>query len=679
MSALISIRGRLLRDVIVVILLLGASIFGVALWGYRETVESMSGALIRRAMDETELRLDRFMRPISRHLRIAEMWWADGLLDRNDPESIDRLLIPLMRSYPQLSAVMLADDRGREHMLRHSGTSWQVRLTRRDLWGDNVRWEEWSDSDPTRKRRSEELEYDPRERPWFRGATGSAAANSEGERDAPTTIHWTEPYTFFTGKDPGITASISFRGDDEIEYVLGFDVRLNQLTEYTSGEALRVSENGRVFVIDEQTSEVLGLPADPRFASEAARTDAIRTLVTELGIPVVDAAMAAHAASVAGERPFRFESGRESWWGGVRRYRLAEGRSLLIGVVVPESDLLGRHGAVQLWIPIATLLAVTIAIWRAFVMAGLFSRPIEALVEESERIRMGDLEQAVEIRSGLAEIRKLADAQNRMRVGLRSLLKLEGDLQVARQIQQNTFPQKLPKLRGFEIDGWSDPADETGGDTYDVIGLVSDARSASIVLTEGSADRAVLLLADATGHGVGPALSVTQLRAMLRVLVRTGHDLESIARHANEQLCADLPGAHFITAWFGLLDAASGSLTSWSAGQGPLLRYVAAEDRFEVCAANAPPMGVLASIPIEIPDPVPMQSGDLYAVFSDGIYEAADPDDARFGEEAVQEVIRAHRSESASEILSALRHAVTSFARGRSADDDRTGIVIKRL
>ena len=79
-----------------------------------------------------------------------------------------------------------------------------------------------------------------------------------------------------------------------------------------------------------------------------------------------------------------------------------------------------------------------------------------------------------------------------------SLLRIERDLQLARQIQRNTFPDQLPILSGFEIDAWSEPAEETGGDTYDVVGY-QRAGDGPILLSENHADRALLLLADATG------------------------------------------------------------------------------------------------------------------------------------------------------------------------------------
>jgi serine phosphatase RsbU (regulator of sigma subunit) len=672
-----TIRGRLVRNLVVVILLLGGVILLITMLGNRRTVETLSRSLIRRVTDQTEVRLRQFFDPVMAQLRIAVDWRRDGLLDTEDPQRLNQVLLPIMRAYPHVSSLMVADSRGREHMLLRVGDMWRNRQMRRDLHGDTARWWEWPEGEYAPQLREEELDYDPRVRPWFQGAIEKARI-AEARSEPALALHWTKPYTFYTTKDPGITASLSFRDEGDIDYVIGFDVLLNDISRFTTGPDLRVSENGMVFIAEAETGEVLGLPRHERFLSDEGRKAHVRTPLDELDLAVVTDAVAAHEDADADE-PFRFESDDEGWWGGIRRYAISSDRALQIGVVVPESDLLRDLGAMRLWIVLVTVAAVAVAVWRACAMAGRLSRPVERLVAESERIRTGDLEKGEPIASNLLEVQALADAQDRMRSGLKSLLKLERDLQVARQIQQNTFPNTLPTLAGFDIDGWSNPADETGGDTYDVIGLQVDPRSASIALSEGDAERAVLLLADATGHGIGPALSVTQLRAMLRMLVRTGHDLETIARHINEQLCQDLPGPRFITAWLGLLDVEAGTLTSWSAGQAPLLYYHAAEDRFDSSNAHAPPLGVLPTIPIAIPGPLGMKPGDVYAVFSDGIYEAANPDNERFGEARVQEVIRAQRERGSEDIVTALRRAVDAFARGRPADDDRTGIVVKRL
>src|SRR5260370_166016 len=193
--------------------------------------------------------------------------------------------------------------------------------------------------------------------------------------------------------------------------------------------------------------------------------------------------------------------------------------------MVPESDLLGNLGYLRLGIVLVMLAGLALAMVRAVSLARRYSRPIEALVRESERISRGDLDPGPPVASSIREVHRLADAHGRMRRSLKTLLKLEGDLQVARRIQQDTLPERIPTVTGFDIDAWSEPADETGGDTYDVIGYRRVPGERGPRLSTAESERAVLLLADATGHGIGPALSVIQVRAMLRMAIRIAEDL----------------------------------------------------------------------------------------------------------------------------------------------------------
>jgi len=663
----VSIRSRLTRNILLVIVLLGASTLALTFVGSSRTTATLSRALIERVADQTEARLKGYFEPVVRQLEIAVRWKQKALLAKDDPRTINDLFQPILRKHPQISSVLLADTRGREHMLLHEGTSWRNRRTRRDDWGDTVRWREWSDEAPAPTEREETTDYDPRRRPWFEGAMTRAPS-------AP--LHWTAPYRFATTQEPGITASIALPEEGGVRHVLGFDILLSDISRFTTGPDARVSEHGFVFVLDASSSEVLGLPGLPRFEDEANRRAAIDRTVQEIDEPLLTAAAGAAPANAGS---YRFEAEGVRWWGGVRRYALAADRVLRIVVVLPESDVLGELPLLRWLILGITLLAVGLAAWRAYVLADRFSGPIEALVAGSERIRQGDLQRGTPIRSDLIEVQRLADSQERMRSGLKALMKLERDLQVARQIQQKTFPDVLPGLRDFDVEAWSEPADETGGDTYDVIGLTGAWQHASLIASEEGAHRAMLMLADATGHGIGPALSAMQLRAMLRMAVRLGADLQTMARHMNDQLCQDLPSARFLTTWFGQLDPEHHTLRTFSAGQAPLLHYHAAADTFDVLLADSPPLGILRDIRIEIGPPLAMAPGDLYLVFSDGIYEAMDPDGARFGEDRVQRIVREHRERPPKEILEAVRSELVTFARGRPADDDRTAIIIKRL
>src|SRR5206468_10169377 len=102
----------------------------------------------------------------------------------------------------------------------------------------------------------------------------------------------------------------------------------------------------------------------------------------------------------------------------------------------------------------------------------------------------------------------------------------------------------------------------------------------------------VLLLADATGHGVGPALSVTQVRSMLRIGVRLRADLNNVLAQINRQLCQDLGAERFVTAFLGLLDPAAHCVSYQSAGQAPLLHFRARDRHLSWLSSSMLPLGI---------------------------------------------------------------------------------------
>jgi phosphoserine phosphatase len=311
-------------------------------------------------------------------------------------------------------------------------------------------------------------------------------------------------------------------------------------------------------------------------------------------------------------------------------------------------------------------------------MARRYSAPIEALARQSDRIGQGQLEAGRPIQTHITELRQLAEAQDRLRNALGSLLKVEEDLLIARQIQQGTFPSELPGVPGYQLDGWSEPADATGGDTYDLVACEALGEGGLTLADGDTSRRLVLLLADATGHGIGPALSVTQMRAMLRMALRLGGELSPILAHLNRQLCQDLGGGRFITAWFGDLDARTHELRAIAAGQGPILHYRARADALDVAPADAMPLGILEDTELTPPPPRKLEKGDVVLIASDGIYEARNPTGELFGVDRVAEVLRRHRRDGATTLLHALQEAVRAFCADRPADDDRTAVVLSR-
>jgi serine phosphatase RsbU (regulator of sigma subunit) len=665
MARTISIRWSLLGSMLALLVLLSSAITVTTVIGEGRIVRTLSSSLTARAIEQTSDRLERFFDPVSSSLDLLRSWVESGQVDPDETDAVNRLLVPVMRPHPQISALLLADERGHHHMLMRTGGRWHARLTRRDVWGIRQRRLEWADGDQTPTLSWHEVDYDPRTRPWYRSAADGSPA--------PGFVHWTEPYTFFTLKEPGITASVAVRKPDGRDGVVAVDVLLSDISAYTT--TLRPTTQGAVVVLTDG-GRVIGLPQGPRFADPAAQTSAMLQKPDALGLGVVVAAMRATDTRPGDDPgPIRFTHDGQPWWGEVRSFPLSTGRALSMAVVVPESDLVGVLGTVRRWILLITAAALTLAIVWAIVLARRVCRPIEVLAHENERIGTGDLEPGPAIRSRLTEVLRLTRAHERMRVALRTLFKVERDLQLARQIQQSTLPETLPVLAGFDIAAWCEPAEATGGDTYDVIGI--DGKGGEVV-TAGAAERAVILLADADGHGVSAALCVTLVRAMLRMGVRGGLDLPAIVSRMNAQLAADLRDGHFVTAWFGQLDARAGTLTALSCGQGPILHYEAARGRCRALPTDAVPLGVLPEIELKAPAPLALAAGDLVAVMSDGIFDAENASGESFGPQRVTTLLEERHDASAAEILDAVTRAVGAFTDGATAADDRTVIIVKR-
>lgn len=243
--------------------------------------------------------------------------------------------------------------------------------------------------------------------------------------------------------------------------------------------------------------------------------------------------------------------------------------------------------------------------------------------------------------------------------------KLDREIQVAREIQMSALPRKMPPVQGYDGAGLFRPTDQTGGDLFDFV-----------YLDDG---RLFLLLGDATGHGIGPALSATQVRAMVRVGLRLGATLDEIFTHTNNQLVDDLPDDRFVTAFLGLLDPGTHKVKFHAGGQGPLLHYHAATDTFDWHGATTFPMGALPQASLEAAMVLEMAPGDVLGLISDGIYEYEDEAGRQFGSEGVSGVIRNNINEPMTELVRTLLQTTRDFGGEAPQADDITIVLVRRL
>jgi phosphoserine phosphatase len=241
--------------------------------------------------------------------------------------------------------------------------------------------------------------------------------------------------------------------------------------------------------------------------------------------------------------------------------------------------------------------------------------------------------------------------------------KMRQQLEMARVVQMSTLPSTMPSVPGYDVYGTFRPADLTGGDTFDLA-----------MIEQGL----LVVLGDATGHGIAPALSVTQMQAMLRMAFRMGADLETAFRQANNQLEGYLPDDRFVTAFIGLLDPAAHLLRFHSGGQAPILLF---EARTRECRRYKPTSFPLAAMPLRSLRPateIGLQPGDILALLSDGIYEYRNAAGEEFGEVRVEALLARHHELPAAELAAKILGAVQAFAGNAMQEDDMTVVLVKR-
>jgi serine phosphatase RsbU (regulator of sigma subunit) len=209
----------------------------------------------------------------------------------------------------------------------------------------------------------------------------------------------------------------------------------------------------------------------------------------------------------------------------------------------------------------------------------------------------------------------------------RERARVEQDLRVARDIQQASLPKAVPKLEGWQIVPFYQPAREVGGDFYDFH-----------LLSEG---RLGVLVGDATGKGVPAALVMSTTCGMLQLAAQALESFspgEVLAR-VNETLFTRIPPNMFVTCFYAILDPKSGTLSYANAGHDLPCLWRGGD--CEELRARGMPLGLMPGMGYEEKE-ITLGAGEATLFYSDGLVEAHDPKGAMFGFPRLRALIAEH-------------------------------------
>jgi len=237
--------------------------------------------------------------------------------------------------------------------------------------------------------------------------------------------------------------------------------------------------------------------------------------------------------------------------------------------------------------------------------------------------------------------------------------RLEQELSIARDIQQALLPRGFRDFPHLTVSGINLPCLSVGGDYFDVFPM--------------SDDRTAFLIADVSGKGLGAALLTTMLQGALSGMT-IGADPARVFNHINKFLCEHSEVGRYATMFFGVLSR-NGDLEYINAGHPSplLLRNGKLAEPF---TEGSTPVGLIPDADYKAAC-VRLETGDTLVLFSDGVTEAADPDEQLFGIPRLRDALANLHDSPLDHLQKAVFDSVENFTRGASQADDITLLLVR--
>ncbi len=244
--------------------------------------------------------------------------------------------------------------------------------------------------------------------------------------------------------------------------------------------------------------------------------------------------------------------------------------------------------------------------------------------------------------------------------------RLARELAIAREIQGKLLPTSAPRIPGLSIAASSISAYEVGGDYHDYAKLPNG--------------RVAFIVADVSGKGTSAAFYMAELRGAFHALVQISPDPRISLALINRALWTSLDRNVFITAIYGIVDTENACVSVARAGHCPAA-FVDHTGNGRLIRTNGLGIGLdqgrLFEKTLEVTT-LPLQSGDILGIYTDGITEARSPSGDEYGYDRCLEVMQTHRSKDADQIRAALLHDVQQFSgNNKSYGDDLTIVILK--
>ena len=243
------------------------------------------------------------------------------------------------------------------------------------------------------------------------------------------------------------------------------------------------------------------------------------------------------------------------------------------------------------------------------------------------------------------------------------LVTLQSELETAREMQQSILPIQLPNGPRYNMHGSMEPAENIGGDFFDVFRLRDE--------------KVGLAVADVSGKGIPAALFMMASRTLLKGAAIGLDQPGEVLTEVNRALHEENRRSMFVTIIYAVYEPGTGELVYANGGHcAPLVVQADGACR-ELESTRGIVLGLAGELEYEQREDR-LQPGDTLVLYSDGVSEARNQDDEEFGEERLRNIFLNDPPESAAEANERIQQAVGEFARGMPQADDLTCLILHR-
>ncbi|HSQ38959.1 MAG TPA: GAF domain-containing SpoIIE family protein phosphatase, partial [Anaerolineales bacterium] len=304
--------------------------------------------------------------------------------------------------------------------------------------------------------------------------------------------------------------------------------------------------------------------------------------------------------------------------------------------------------------PGAFLFAVPIAVKSVLYGVMLVEEAAGGLRFRSRRL---------EIITGIAQQVALAIQNDMLQKEMVVRERLETEVQLARQIQQTFLPESLPEFDDWQIAARWKTARQVGGDFYDVFDLPDNKLG--------------LFIADVSDKGVPAALFMALTRTLVRAAVIETDSPAEALRRVNDLLVPDTRQGMFVTAVYAVLDMNNNELTYVNAGHNPPI-WVKSDGSMEILTRTGVALGAAENMKYE-QRVIPLGKDDSLLFYTDGLTESYNIDGDFYGEERLEEALKANHCSSAHELIDVVEKSLLAFVQDMPPADDLTMLVLRRV